>query len=147
MINEQIRVLEEKTMPGVRIHDQLCVGQKLRHRERVDRWYHHIVAAVRDKNRLLDFGQAVVSRISFAPGDERLQLCLDALLRNRGIRLSDARLQPPPIGFACRPALFRRREEKKELLLKTEHRPAGDGTDVGSARDVFSPHLVRFPRE
>jgi hypothetical protein len=91
VVDEQLRVLEEKPVAGVRIDDQLGVRQKLRHRERVDRRHHHIVAAVRNQHRLLYLSQVVVGRIASAPRDERLQLSADPFLRNRRLDLSDAR--------------------------------------------------------
>src|SRR6266576_1896062 len=83
VVDEQVRVLEEKPVTGVGIDDQLGVREKLRHRKRVNRRHHHVVAAVRNQHWLLDFRQMVVSRIALAPCYERLELSLDPFLRNR----------------------------------------------------------------
>jgi hypothetical protein len=57
MVDEQVRVLEQKPVAGVRIDDQLGVRQELRHREELNRRHHHVVAAVRNQYRLLDLSQ------------------------------------------------------------------------------------------
>ena len=65
MVDEQVRVREQKPVAGVRIDDQVGVRQELRHRERANRRHYHVVAAVRNQRRLLDLSRMVVRRIAY----------------------------------------------------------------------------------
>ena len=54
MTGECARVLKQCTMTGVRIDDELGIGQMLAESERVDSRNHRVVVPIRDKDRLCD---------------------------------------------------------------------------------------------
>jgi hypothetical protein len=55
--HEQVVVLEDAAVPGVRVDAELDVGEPLGEVERADGGQHGVVVAVDDQNGLADIGQ------------------------------------------------------------------------------------------
>lgn len=64
MLQETLRVLKLRCVPGVGVDKQQGVRDVARHVERVDRWDHHVVHPIQDEGRLFDVTQ-VGERIVF----------------------------------------------------------------------------------
>ena len=82
MGHEQLRILELRSMPGIRIKDQLRIRDMLLQGEGVDGRHHDVVAAVDDQRRLANFlqiGVALAARL--APFTDRGGLRLEGLDR------------------------------------------------------------------
>jgi len=58
LCHEQVVVLEDAAVAGVRVDAQLGVGQQLGEVERADRRQHRVVVAVDDQDSLVHVGQA-----------------------------------------------------------------------------------------
>src|SRR5260221_12404295 len=113
-------------MTGVGIHNQLCVRNVLRKRERVDCGHHDVVIAIHHQRRLLDRLQIGIAFASWLPPfHQSCLLRLHSLNRRRRISIL-ALMTPlpksPSGGLTC----FRRREEEKEKILADRHRIAGN---------------------
>src|SRR6266851_2174965 len=68
MTYEQVRVLEQGAVAGVRIQDELCVGNVLRQDVRVDRRHHDVVSPIDHERWMLDLLQLCIGcPVLFAP--------------------------------------------------------------------------------
>ena len=57
MLKEDFRMLRLRPVAGVRIHDELSIGQMLSHQESVDRHEHHVLVPVHDQSWVMDLAQ------------------------------------------------------------------------------------------
>ena len=64
MLHEQIGILIERAVVGIRIKDELGIRQVLLENVRVHRGYDDVVAALRDQRRLADVLQIVQDAIA-----------------------------------------------------------------------------------
>src|SRR6185295_10101965 len=63
--NEQLGILEVRSMPGIRVENELCVPNALRQSERVDGRHHDVVAAVYHKRRMLNAFEFCIALASY----------------------------------------------------------------------------------
>jgi hypothetical protein len=78
--HKELGVLEMGTMPGVRVHNELRIGNVLRERERVNRRHHDVVMSVYDKSWLFDCFQIGIALSSgLTPLHQGRELALHGL--------------------------------------------------------------------
>src|ERR1700694_4080386 len=103
-------------MPGIRIDDELSVGNFLGERERIDGWNHDVVMAVHDKRGLGDgfeFREPLAAGLT--PFGDRRPLRRHRLCRCRYVDVLRSRMPSRPEDLAGRLARLRRgKEEIKE---------------------------------
>src|SRR6202171_2173813 len=118
MGHKEFRKLKKRTVPRIRIDDQLRVGNFLGERERINGWNHDVVMAVHDKRGL---GDGFEFREPFAAGltpfGDRRPLRRHRLCRCRYVDVFLPRMPSRPEHLAGRLAPLRRAKEKiKECL-------------------------------
>jgi len=76
MLKEDFRMLRLRPVAGVRIHDELSIGQVLGQQERVDRLDHDILVPVHHQGRVPDLAEhrEAFARRYDAPVTDRRQL-------------------------------------------------------------------------
>src|SRR5712691_10719190 len=80
MTYEQVRVLEQGTVAGVRIQDELCVRNVLRQDVRIDRRHHDVVLPIDHEGWMLDLLQLYIGcPVLFAPTLDGRRLGLHGL--------------------------------------------------------------------
>src|SRR4051794_15451784 len=96
VMDEQIRVLVEEAVAGVRVDAQLGVREMLGEQVTVARVHHRVVVAVDYEHRLSDRREAFeLGRVRDAPCGERSQLCIACLTIGRLIPVGLTRANAP----------------------------------------------------
>ena len=114
MGHEQFRKLEQRTMTGIGIDDQLGSTYFLREIVGIDRRNHDVSISIHDEGWLPNVTQlGVPVAASFAPSDDRSTLGGHSLRRAWAIRVMLAEMTSLPKSFAC--SLARRRRSEKEI--------------------------------
>src|SRR2546427_6523803 len=117
MLAEERVILKQKPVSGIRIDDELGVGQALCQAYRVHRRDDEVMAAARDQDRVRNFSQPRVGRVLVAiPAGQGRALSVYPRTREKRIALACSRLEPIPEGRACRLARFARFARFKEEL-------------------------------
>ena len=115
MLSEQRVVLEQEAVSGIRIENELGVGQALRQDKRVHGRDDQIMAAAGDQHRVRYFSEPRVGRVLVAiPAGQGRSLSLHPRTREKRIALACSPLEPIPEGRPCRPARFARFKEELE---------------------------------
>src|SRR5258708_38333233 len=110
--DKALRVLVLRTVAGVRIDDQLSVGDVLLQNPGVDGVDDYVVVAVDYQRRLQDGLEVLIGTLpAHAPLADRLDLGGRYLLVHLRITVIDARAETLQIGAACCLADLRRRKE------------------------------------
>ena len=115
MTGECARVLKQCTMTGVRIDDELCIGQMLAESERVDSRNHRVVVPIRDKYRLRDLFQISVRLAPrLCPLRHCCQLCSGGLSSSWRVLVPCPPCKPFDKSMSSRLARFRGFEKQLE---------------------------------
>src|SRR5260370_33624845 len=114
LCHEQVMVLEDAAVAGVRVDAELGVGQQLGEVERADRRQHRVVVAVDDQDGLVHVCQAG-GRGALLPLREGGDRGADRLLGYRGVAVRGGVVRAGEEGVGRRPAGRGRREEQEVL--------------------------------
>src|SRR5262245_23045869 len=107
MRTEQRVVLEQETVSGVWIDDQLSIGQMLRQDNRVHGRYDQVIATARHEDGMPNVSQMRIGRLLVAiPPDQSRSLRVYPLANQKRIALACSRLETLPEGCTCCLARF-----------------------------------------